>query len=250
MGQSLHQGRHSLTRSDKQSVSSSPAALLLPAAIPAVPPGGGERTPGALHLDKASQGRLHRQLLGIGGVYAGDQRLHQALEGLASQPPRGKRSQGFVLGIESGRDERLGQQTELSPPAQKRRAQQRPYPRRDHDGKALGHGNQPSLMDHVGSAPVRVGAHQLHSQAAAQLKGPRRSGNEHIGSAFHAVAAFPLSVQCSAGSGSAFPHRQPSPRAQLMQEVGRGQSGDSPAYHSDVGDRSIWFPHRGLPQRR
>ena len=200
--------------------------------LPGRAPEGQDHAPLApLHLEEARHGRRQRQLVGIRGVDARDQRLGDALERLAAEPPPHERAEALV-GIAAARQHQVARHPELARPGEEPRGEQRRQAGRRQQLEALGQRMQAAAPDHEGAAEAIVGADQplLQAEPPAQGERPRLLGQERIGPALDEKAVALLGLDGAAHPVRALEHGQLErppllPRA-LDRAVGRGQPGD------------------------
>ncbi len=149
-----------------------------------------------LHLEEARHGGAEREIVGIGGVDAADQRLGDALERLAAQPPPHERAEALVGATPPRGSTRSQRHPELARPREERRREERPEARGREELEAVRQRVEPSAKRHEDAAEAVVGADQpvFHAEPAAERERPRLLGEERVGAALdeEAVAALGL----------------------------------------------------------
>ena len=157
-GQGLRQRVHAVGQGHEHAVPR-PGGLPLETAAAAAarfaPAGQDQAAVLALHRQKLGQGRLQAQVVGVGRVDPRDQRLNQPVQSLAAQPAAHERRQALLAVFIAAGNDQIHQETELAPPRQDRRRQNRHQPVWRHQHKALRHRHQPAVANDERSTMAR-----------------------------------------------------------------------------------------------
>ena len=117
----------------------------------------GDAPIGGLEIEEARHRHAQAQAFRIGGEQARDDRLGDAVQHLAPEPPADERREALVIARGgSPSDERLAGHAQLPAPGEKRRSQHRPQARRGHHEEPLRHAMEPPAVEDL--RPRRVAA--------------------------------------------------------------------------------------------
>src|SRR5207253_2079054 len=162
---------HALLEGDEETPTRAGDARLARAAARAPEPED-DRALLLLELGEARHRGREAQVVGIGGVDPGDERLGDTLEGLPAEPPSHERAQAFVVGDPAGQDE-VERHAERARPGEEPGGEKRREPRRGQELPPVGQRVQaPSVPDEYFPVAV-VGARESVLQAQTTAKGER-----------------------------------------------------------------------------
>ncbi len=182
-------------RRHEQAVPRARGVPLGPPRLPRLPQGAADQAAVvALHRQELRQGRLEAQLGRVGGVDPADQRLDQAFQHLAAEPPLDERGEALVAVVPLAGEHQVQEHPELAAPRQDRRRQDRPEPAGGHQHEPLRHRHEPPLPDHERAAVLRIGPDQLVGQPelAAEVDPPRLVGDERVGAPLQGEAVVAI----------------------------------------------------------
>ena len=187
-----------------------------------------------LELREARHRGREAQVVGIGGVDAGDERLGDALERLPAEPAPHERAEALVVRPAAGEHE-VERHPELPRPGEEGRAQERREPRRREELESLGQRVEPAGAPDVDVAEPIVGAGEavLDAEPPAERQRPGLLREERVGPRLDEEAAHALGRDRAAEPLARLEQRQlerdPPVARDLAGAVGGRQTRDPPA---------------------
>ena len=208
-----------------------------------------------LQLEEPRHGGGQRQVIRVGGVDPGDQRLGDALERLVAEAAPDERAQTLV-GIPAARQDEIERHPELARPREERRGEEGPEARRRQELKAVGQRVQPSPEHDEGATEPVVGPHQpvLDAEPPAERQRPGLLGQEGIGAALDEESVVALGPDRAAEAiGGLEEHeidRAPALARPLDRAVRGGESGDRRRRRRPASSAAALRLSRGRPASR